>query len=167
MSKLLRYYSENSTYFVTTVTHNRSPILVTHFDILWDAVAKYSNHLQFDIIAWVVMPDHAHLIITPQAADLSRIIHSIKSSFASRYRKLHGMYRGRVWQNRFWDHVIRDEVDLRRHIDYIHYNPVKHGLTRGPVDWQRSSFHQYYEDGIYSSDWGHVDPAIPDGDYGE
>ena len=59
-----------------------------------------------------------------------------------------------VWQRRFWEHQIRDEVDFVRHVEYIHYNPVKHGLVRSPCDWPYSSFHRYVKQGIYDSDWG-------------
>jgi len=59
-----------------------------------------------------------------------------------------------VWQRRFWEHQIGNEVDFVRHVEYIHYNPVKHGLVRSPCDWPYSSFHRYVKQGIYDSDWG-------------
>ena len=68
-----------------------------------------------------------------------------------------------VWQRRFWEHLIRDERDLARHYDYIHYNPVKHGLVRCVADWPWSSFHRFVRDGIYDSLWGaNEPPAIKD-----
>ena len=77
------------------------------------------------------------------------------------------MYRGRVWQNRFWDHVIRDEDDFDRHLDYIHRNSVKHGFSSGPFDWSYSSFRKFHEMGIYEGDWGLIAPRNEDNDYGE
>jgi len=59
-----------------------------------------------------------------------------------------------VWQRRFWEHQIRNEVNFVRYVEYIHYNPVKHGLVRSPCDWPYSSFHRYVKQGIYDSDWG-------------
>ncbi len=58
-----------------------------------------------------------------------------------------------VWQRRFWEHTIRDERDLRHHVDYVHYNPVKHGLVRRVSDWPHSTFHRYVKEGVYSVEW--------------
>jgi putative transposase len=60
-----------------------------------------------------------------------------------------------LWQRRFWEHLIRDENDLNKHLDYIHWNPVKHGLVKRVTDWPHSSFHKFVELGIYSDNWGH------------
>ena len=59
-----------------------------------------------------------------------------------------------VWQRRFWEHSLRDEEDLNRHIEYIHYNPVKHGLVKRAADWPWSSFHRYVRKGIVNPGWG-------------
>jgi putative transposase len=59
-----------------------------------------------------------------------------------------------VWQNRFWEHLIRDDRDLQTHLDYIHYNPVKHGLVESPKDWPFSTFHRYIKEGSYPGNWG-------------
>ncbi len=59
-----------------------------------------------------------------------------------------------IWQRRFWEHLIRDDEDYRMHMDYIHYNPVKHGLVNRVKDWPHSTFHRYVRKGIYSEDWG-------------
>ena len=59
-----------------------------------------------------------------------------------------------VWQRRFWEHTVKDESDLERHFDYIHYNPVKHGLVESPRDWPYSSFHRWVRLGVYPNDWG-------------
>jgi putative transposase len=69
-----------------------------------------------------------------------------------------------IWQRRFWEHLIRNDDDYRRHMDYIHYNPVKHGYVDRPKDWRHSSFHQLAERGVYTLDWSGVksDPDIPE-----
>lgn len=60
----------------------------------------------------------------------------------------------KFWQKRFWDHIIRDECDFERHLDYIHYNPVKHGLVTKPEDWPHTSFTSWQQKGVYPERWG-------------
>jgi len=74
---------------------------------------------------------------------------------------------GRVWQNRFWDHIIRNQEDLNRHIDYIHFNPVKHGFVKSPFDWSHSSIHKYHAEGFYTRGWGLIDTLKFKGEFGE
>ena len=123
--------------------------------------------MPFDYLAWVVLPDHFHIIMDPKDEDLSDLLQRIKLGFVARYRRATGMYRGRVWQSRFWDHVIRNEDDMNRHIDYIHYNPVKHGLVREPGAWRFSSFEDFVKDGSYDSGWGVSEQIAFDGSHGE
>ena len=129
MSKLLRHYAHGQVYFIAATTHQRKRILVDHFDLFWEALKQTQQRTPFDLIAWVVMPDHFHILISPAEGDLSNIMRRIKLAFASRYLKHRGLRTGKTWQSRFWDHIIRDENDWKHHMDYIHYNPVKHGLT--------------------------------------
>lgn len=117
--------------------------------------------------AWVVLPDHFHMIIDPMENDLSGIVRRLKLSFANLYYRHQGMNRGSIWQRRFWDHIIRDQADMNRHTDYIHYNPVKHGLVCDPFEWPHSSLEGYYKNGYYTRDWGVIDQSVRDGDYGE
>jgi putative transposase len=119
----------------------------------------------FGIDAAVVLPEHLHCIWTLPAedSDYSMRWRLIKSFFsrqcgdevraeisASRRRKKEQA----VWQRRFWEHCIRDQRDWVRHVEYIHYNPVRHGLVRAPRDWQYSSFHKYVREGKYDVMWG-------------
>jgi len=115
----------------------------------------------FTIDAIVVLPDHVHTIMAlpPHDADFSGRWRRIKSLFtrgavaagttAQRNRK--GEYS--LWQRRFWEHTIRDEDDFARHVDYIHFNPVKHGLVGRVRDWPYSSFHRYVQSGLLPEDW--------------
>ncbi len=167
MSKLIRHYSPGQIYFITSVTHDRHRILVENSDIFWEAVEKVKKDIYFELSAWVIMPDHFHIIIDPLESDLSSIIKRIKLSFAYQFRNSQNMYRGKVWQSRFWDHIIRDENDLNRHLDYIHFNPVKHGLVINPYEWEHSSIHAYLKRGQYESDWGTRKAPIFEGDFGE
>ena len=152
MSKLLRYYAPGQCCFITSVTANRQPILDHHADLLFRAVRRAHKELQFTMVAWVVLPDHLHTLIECPAGDLPRIAQRVKLSFSLQYRLLH-QTTGPVWQRRYWDHIIRSAVDLKRHLDYIHYNPVKHGLADSPKKWLLSSFHRYLKNGAYDPDW--------------
>jgi putative transposase len=167
MSKLIRHYSPGQTYFVTSVTYNRQKILVEYKDFFCHAVDKVRIDSPFEIVAWVIIPDHFHLIIDPLESNLSSIIKRIKLSFAYQFRNSQNMYRSKVWQSRFWDHIIRDENDLNKHLDYIHYNPVKHGLVSSPFDWEPSSIHGFLKRGQYEPDWGTHKAPVFKGEFGE
>ena len=83
--------------------------------------------------------------------DFSKRWGLIKAKFS---KELKGQGTPPVWQNRFWEHLIRDDRDLEKHLDYIHYNPVKHGLVESPKDWPSSTFHRYVDEGLYPANWG-------------
>jgi len=124
--------------------------------------------------AWVLLPDHFHCIWTLPAgdADYSTRWNIIKAGFSSCMKdtlqqpeRLSASRTRRralgIWQRRFWEHVIRDEDDRRRHLDYIHYNPVKHGLAERAADWPCSSFHRLVASGRYPRDWGTAEAFDP------
>jgi len=155
------------TYFFTIVTHQRRPIFSTPgaVNLLRRAFLYTIQRMPFTIVASVILPDHMHFVWTlpPESSNYSTRWRLIKSHFTrhwcvqetasentSRARKAEKD----VWQRRFWEHLIRDELDLARHVEYIHYNPVKHGLVNSPGEWAYSSFSRYVRDGIYSLDWG-------------
>ncbi|MFH1893857.1 MAG: transposase [Candidatus Zixiibacteriota bacterium] len=167
MSKLRRFYSDGNLFFVTNVAYKRRPILADNTDILMSAIQRVVGLSNGELIAWIIMPDHFHIIADTGSKNISDIMHRIKLSFASTYRKREHMHSGRVWQHRFWDHVIRDQVDMNRHIDYIHYNPVKHGLATSPFDWEQSSIQQYASEGVYEEDWGQLERLTYVGEFGE
>jgi len=122
--------------------------------------------MKFKIPAFVALPDHVHILINPGGTNVSLILQRIKLSFSKKVRYLLGQSSGQIWQKRFWDHIIRNQEDMNKHIDYIHYNPVKHGYTNRPHDWKYSTFPEYYKRGYYSEDWGEMDPLIK-GEFGE
>jgi len=169
MSKLLRYYSGDNIYFVTVVTHERENLLIEHHSLFWDSVIKYDRELRFSLLAHVVLPDHFHFMINPGGNNLSLILQKIKLSFSNskKIRFLSHSRSGRIWQSRFWDHIIRDQNDLNRHIDYIHYNPVKHGLVKSPFDWEYSSLHKFFREGYYPKDWAFTGTLSFEGNFGE
>ena len=158
-----RWRVAGGTYFFTVnLLERRLDTLVRHVDALREAVRVTRRERPFHIDAWVVLPDHMHCVWTlpPGDDDFSNRWKAIKIRFVqalprterrSKVRMAKGE-RG-VWQRRFWEHVIRDEVDYARHVDYVHWNPIKHGLVRRLVDWPYSTFHRYVESGIYPPDW--------------
>jgi len=154
MSKLLRHHRASDTCFITAVTHNRQPILADHSDLLTAAIRKYSAVLRFGLLAYVILPDHFHALIECNGNDLSGILGRVKLSFSKHYRNRAGISASHIWQRRFWDHIIRDQDDMNRHIDYIHYNPVKHRMVESPFEWPLSSIHEYRREGFYTADWG-------------
>jgi putative transposase len=113
----------------------------------------------------VILPDHLHTIWTLPDGDhdFSQRWRQIKSAFSREIAKEERISQSRlrkqergIWQRRFWEHVIRDEEDFNRHVDYIHINPVKHGYIQKVADWPYSSFHQYVRLGILPVDWAGI-----------
>jgi putative transposase len=138
MSKLRRYYSEGNVYFITAVTYQRIPVLVENIDLFWQTIDELRQEYDFKIVAWVILPDHFHMIINPFHNNLSDLMKIIKLIFSAKYRSLLKINKGRIRQYRFWDHVIRNNDDMNRHLDYIHYNPVKHHFVSNPFEYPHS-----------------------------
>ncbi|MDZ4722708.1 MAG: transposase [candidate division Zixibacteria bacterium] len=153
--------------FITVVTHERSPILVKNIDLFRTAWESTKSKFSFDILAWVVLPDHFHMILEPTEKELNAIVHGFKQKFSANYRMRTGVHHGRLWQNRYWDHVIRDLPDMNRHIDYMHYNPVKHDACLNPEEYEHSSLRTYIERGQYEPDWGEVAKCDSGNSFGE
>ena len=165
MSILKRYFNKGNCYFITSVTYKRMPILLDNADLLIKAIQKMKYRLNYDLIAWVILHDHFHFLIQSDKYDPSDILHRIKLSFGILFRNKYKLKHGRIWQSRYWDHVIRDENDLRHHIDYIHYNPVKHGLTINPFKYKSSSLNEF--SGMYPPNWGINEEIIFDCSFGD
>lgn len=162
-----RAFIPGATYFFTVVTEQCQPLFTSAsaVDTLRNALRVVHATRPFQIDAMVVMPDHLHCIWTlpPNDGDFATRWRLIKTRFtkqsdpALRPPPNHGRVAKRaqaLWQHRYWEHLIRDETDMHRHIEYIHYNPVKHGLVTTPHDWPYSSFHRYVEAGVYTAEWG-------------
>ena len=167
MTNIRRYFRDGQVYFLTHVTEERQPMLINYIDIFWRAYSAVISTSGAESIAWVVLPEHFHLIIDPKDADLSNMMKRFKLKFSGLYRERLGLVRGRAWQHRFWDHIIRDQEDLNRHIDYVHYNPVRHGLVKDPFTYEHSSLQKFIGEGFYSRDWGCHAMINFDGDFGE
>jgi putative transposase len=134
------------------VTVHRKPLLVQHSDLFIKAVKKARDKADFQITAWVILPDHVHMILNVPNGDTSKIMQIIKLSFSGQYKCKTGIT-GSIWQRRYWDHIIRSTEDMNRHIDYIHYNPVKHGLVDSLKEYSLSSFRKFCREGLYDWNW--------------
>ena len=162
-----------ATFFFTFVTYRRQPLLTRPgaLAMLRASLEEDRNKQPFTLRAWVVLPDHGHFIWTlPRGDDdYAGRWGQLKSAFTrrlfaqapavptspdSRYER----YEGAVWQRRLREHRIRDREDFTANLDYLHYNPVKHGLAKRVSDWRYSSFHTYVERGVYGKNWG---AAVP------
>jgi putative transposase len=182
MPNYRRPFVPGGAFFFTVTTARRQPVL-THpamLTALRDAVRETRRALPFTVVAWVVLPDHLHTIweLPPGDPDFSLRWAHIKQAvtrvysempFALKTRSLSRIRRreGTLWQRRFWEHRIRDEIDLVQHVEYIHYNPVKHGYVSLLRDWPRSTFHKYVRSCIYPQQWGDGEYVEESGDYGE
>ncbi|NJN87747.1 MAG: transposase [Leptolyngbyaceae cyanobacterium SL_7_1] len=168
-----RAKTPGATYFFTLVTYQRQQILhqPEAIALLRQAFHQVKQTHSFDIEAIVVLPDHLHCIWTLplEGANFPMRWRLIKTQFSrccpdfcKQLRSPSHLRKGEqaVWQRRFWEHQIRDEIDFARHVDYIHYNPVHHQLVEAPKDWAYSSFHRYVANGIYAEDWGANDKIV-------
>src|SRR5262249_40714301 len=162
MVRYRRNFVPGGTFFFTvTLADRRSSVLVDHVDLLRVAVRTTQAERPFTIDAIVILPEHLHAIITLPQDDFD---------YSGRWRRLKGLFTRHVaaagvaihrspkgeyalWQWRYWKHPIGDERDFARHFDYIHFNPVKHGLVSRVSDWPHSSFHQCVRSGILPVDW--------------
>ena len=161
-----RNYVPGGTYFFTvTLADRNSDLLVRHVALLRSAFRSVKALRRFRIDAIVVLPEHLHAVLTlPYGdADYSGRWKNIKATFThalvANASPLICNDRGEYtfWQRRFWEHTIRNEADFRRHVDYIHFNPVKHGLVASAADWPHSSFHRFVRMGLLPADWGGAD----------
>jgi putative transposase len=172
MPNYRRVWVPGGTYFFTVALLRRgdNDLLVRRIDDLREVVASVKARHPFTIHAWVVLPDHMHCVLELPAddADFALRWRLIKADFSKRLpqeeqrsavRRARGE-RG-IWQLRFWEHCIRDEDDFSAHVNYVHINPLKHGLVDRVVDWPHSTFHRWVQQGAYSKDWGVAVDGLP------
>jgi putative transposase len=168
---------EGSTYFFTAVTHQRRPILCEPRAraALRAAILETRAAHPLVIEAWVLLADHLHCLWSIPDGDTDDSIRwaLIKRGFTKRVTAGTNVPRvstsperhreSAIWQRRFWEHQVRDERDFAAHCDYVHYNPVKHGLVAAPKDWPGSIFHRFVQQGSYPQDRGSAPQEFPAG----
>lgn len=164
--KYKRLFLKNTYVFLTVVTSKRRPILIDNVELLKESLKNAKRFHSFEIFGIAILPEHFHIIIKPNVTEnYPKIIHLIKTHFSknidvskiknyqiSPSRKM--KQEKDIWQRRYWEHTIKDENDLYTHLDYIHFNPVKHGYTKAVKDWEYSSFQKFVERGNYEINWG-------------
>jgi putative transposase len=158
-----RSLTPGSTYFFTVnLANRRSKLLTSHVEVLREAFAAVKAAHPFVIDAMVILPDHLHAVWTlpPDDADYALRWRLIKTRFSramprTERRSFSREAKGErgIWQRRYWEHEIRDEIDMQRHVDYIHINPVKHGYVARAADWPHSSIHRFIGRGDLPRDW--------------
>jgi len=173
MTEYRRAWLPGGTWFFTVNLAGRqeNQLLVEKIDLFVAAVESVSLRYPFHQEAFVIMPDHLHTIwkLPPDDTDFSIRWSLIKGQFSRGIEKSERISQSRtkrgergIWQRRFWEHLIRDDQDFNRHVDYIHWNPVKHGWARRAAEWPHSSFHDYVRRGLYPEAWGDQEPASID-----
>ncbi len=171
-----RATAAGGSYFFTVNLADRSAdTLVQHIVELRAVMQQVKQSHPFSILAMVVLPEHLHAIWRLPLGDTDYPMRwsLIKSGFSRRIAKCEPIRASRlakrergIWQRRYWEHQIRDEADLSRHVDYIHYNPVKHGWVTRVADWPHSTFHEYVRRELLPPDWGGGN-EVEGGDHGE
>ena len=176
MTQYRRGSVPGATWFFTVNLAERkgNRLLLDEIDSLRGAFRTVRAAHSFQLDAVVILPDHLHCIWTlpPGDSDFSTRWGLIKGNFSRSIGKQERVSESRLkrgerglWQRRFWEHLIRDEDDFRRHVDYIHWNPVKHGWVKRVAEWPHSSFHMYLRRGVYETNWGEL--AVADLEAGE
>ena len=171
MPEYHRVYVQGATYFFTVVTYLRRPIFdrESSTELLYECLNAVGATTPFQTLALVILPDHLHTIWTLPEND---------TDFPTRWKRIKGLFTRQyhekdlypisisriskgekdIWQRRYWEHLIRDDEDLERHYDYIHYNPVKHGYVDHPSKWKFGTYSSFIQRGIYQPDWGTLPP---------
>ena len=163
-----RNYQPGGWYFFTVVTYQRQPILtqpenITRLRLVFKRVQRKRP---FSIVAITILPDHLHTIwkLPDSDSDFSTRWSMIKHDFSAALRNktnarpLSSKRERGIWQRRFWEHTLRNEYDLQMHVDYIHYNAVKHGYVSSPSAWPYGSFARAVNNGWYPENWGQKEP---------
>ncbi|WP_047817265.1 REP-associated tyrosine transposase [Rhodopirellula islandica] len=175
MSVFRRMHLPGGTFYFTVVTYQRRPLFQSRLarTCLREALKEQWQSHPFNLFAICLLPNHLHCVwILPRGdSDYSARWQGIKRGFTQRYLDRGGKElpvtsaerregRKGIWQPRFWEHTVRDEQDLERCVDYVHWNPRKHDLVSRVRDYPFSSFHRFVEEGLYELDWGGSDPEF-------
>ena len=178
MSYYRRANRPGGTYFFTVVSYRRQAILCD--GSIRDAINKTQKRYPFDIDAWVLLPNHLHCIWTLPDGDANfskrwgKIKRHVSMACRDRYKRTEWLSDSKkkhrestLWQRRYWEHQIRDQDDFNRHVDYIHYNPVKHELCKKPIEWPYSTLHRFIKEGKYPMNWAMQDSGFDERCFGE
>ncbi|RQO57247.1 transposase [Paucibacter sp. KBW04] len=175
--KYRRSDTPGATYFLTlNAADRRGQVLLDHVDCLRHSFRQVRARHPFVLDAVVVLPEHLHMLMTlpREDADFATRVMLIKQGFSRLVPKGECVNESRarrgergLWQRRYWEHLIRDEADFARHVEYIHFNPVKHGWVERPGDWPYSSIHLFVSRGLLDANWATALGSTADGSFGE
>ena len=160
-----RYYIPNAIVFITCVARERIPYFhdESNVQLLLETMRRVQAIHPFRLLAYVILPDHFHWLmrVDSNCDTFSTVLHSVKRNYTLNHKHTHQIRSTlNLWQDRFLDHVIRDEQDFKNHFDYIHWNPVKHGYVAHPEDWRHSTYQHWLDRGYYEVGWGYADEPI-------
>lgn len=165
MSNYIRLHVKNHPYFITINTEKRRPLLIKNIDILRQAFAHSKQYFEYKIDSICILPDHLHMIIYPNNEnEYSNIVKSIKTYFSKNIKQSFKPTKSQsskrelgIWQRRFYEHTVRDDKELEKFRNYIHYNPVKHKLALSAKHWEYSSFNKFVKKEFYDLEWYSLD----------
>lgn len=167
---------KGGTYFFTVnLADRKRTLLVDEFETLRSVINHVKKQHPFHLDALVVLPEHLHAILTLPVNDndFAKRWMLVKAGFSRRLPKLERVNDSRkskgergIWQRRYWEHVIHDEQDYEKHVNYIHYNPVKHGYVKRAIDWPYSTIHEYIRKGILDEGWAYEE-SDAESEFGE
>ena len=158
-----RLFLQNSYVHIIILSYNRKSIFIDNINLLRKSFSNSKKYFNYDIVAICVLPEHIHVILNPKnIKDYPKIVTSIKHYFSRNYgvgveTPTYGyLNKGEkgLFQRRYFVHTITNQDDLNNQINYIHYNPVKHGYVHSVKDWEYSSFHKFVKQGFYDENWG-------------
>ena len=163
MVRYQRAQAAGGTFFFTvTLARRQSDVLTAGIKLLRQSLRRIHQQRPFVIDAIVIRPEHLHTIWKLPAGDTDYATcwQPIETDFTRQIGATgdcsprHANGEPALWQRRYWKHQIRDDTDYQKHIDYIHFNPVRHGYARHVADWPYSAFHRFVRQGLLPSDWG-------------
>ncbi len=146
MVTLKHFIEKGAVYYVTSVTRNRREIFFDEFAarFLLITIAYHKYILEFSLFGYVIMPDHFHILLQPNDKyQLSKLMNYIKGNFARKYN-LYRSEKGHIWQEGYFETVMRSEKDVINRLNYMHNNPVRKNLVKEPKNYEFSSYNQYY-----------------------
>lgn len=139
--------------FVTLMSNQRQRILRDYASILVEGWRRIEHDFGLELICWAALPDHMHVVVDTNFGSLKSLAHKYKLVTAELFLELDLAIPRPLWETGVFDQVIDSKLSLDQHIDFVHYNPVKHGLVSKPWDYQQSSFREFVKHGYYFKDW--------------
>lgn len=153
MAKHIEYKPGGRQLFLTLAAYQRANVLTEHVNVINESWKLIEREHGMELICWVVLPNHTHLVLDTNFNPISTLTHSFKLATAKLFHAAKVTGRTALWESQYWSQPMESQRDLERHVDFVHYNPVKHGLAVRPWDYQHSSFREFVKHGYYFKEW--------------